>query len=207
VYISGRDEKDAVLERLPELLHTVVDVFQDTTQGREGDGYNFGMFKIPFLVGLVAVLAISDANKRALLENEHVLSLIVSVLRRFQENQPEYSGIYKLYNSLKLVGGGGKDTESLTKAIEALLQLSFFYAAGDVEALRERFLKADPDLVKLLTDLVENPPRPLDKDDKTGLSALLQRLVVSVLVISSEIISLKRKHVMISYGECVRDSW
>jgi hypothetical protein len=177
VFVSGRDETAAVLERQPALLDLVVDVFQNAVDGLEGDGYYFGAYKIPFLVDLVAVLAISDANKRPLLENEHVLPLLVNVLRRFQENQPQYSGMDG-DNVLRYAGGGGKDTESAAKAVEALLQLSFFYAAGDDDAdLRARFLEADPAMVKLLGDMVEMPPSPLEQEDRAGLSALLQRLV------------------------------
>jgi hypothetical protein len=124
------------------------------------------------------MLSLHDLSKLPLLGNERVLSLLVSVLRRFQENQPEYSGMNVL-SSLIYVGGGGKDTESLAKAIEALLQLSFFYAAGDDATLRTRFLIADPMMVKLLTDMLEMPPSPLDSDARGGLSALLQRLVFS----------------------------
>jgi hypothetical protein len=219
VLISGRDEKDSVLERLPGLLDTVVGVFQNTLEGQGGEGdveYYFGTYQIPLLVEVLAVLAISDANKSALLENEHVLSLLANVLRRFQENQPEYSGIHGLFETMTSVGGGGKDTESLAKAIEALLQLSFFYAANDDAALRERFLKADTDLVKLLTDTMEMPPSPLNKDARAGLSALLQRLVLlpprlqvasdkeaEGMVVSTSPSKKEQpiKHVMLSYGE------
>jgi len=112
-FVTGREEfkkatgKEALLVSVPKTLDYLIDVFKNTLDCKEGPGYVFGIFKLPTIVCAVAILAISDANKK-LLVTSPVLEYLIKVLERFINNEGELTGEQtKDSGWINKCGGGG----------------------------------------------------------------------------------------------------
>ena len=167
-----------------------------------GLGYQFGLVKLPALVGALAILAISDGNKRVLV-NSRALEFVVKVLEHFL-NGEELIGVSTTGNTS--AGGGSKDLESASLAIEALVQLSFFYDDHD-DDLRANYMNPKYNMIKLIDNLLETPPNPLSSKDKENLLILRNRLIPPALPPVEEIhdpvidsTQSSNVHVMMSYA-------
>ena len=108
-FVAGRDEgkkatgKEALLVSVPKTVDYLIDVFKNTLNCEGGPGYAFSIFNLPVIVGAVAILAISDANKKVLVTSP-VLDYLIRVLQMFRNNEGELtSGNGCIQNC----GGGG----------------------------------------------------------------------------------------------------
>ena len=176
-FVAGRDEakkttgKAALLVEVPKALDHLIDVFKNTLDLKGGSGYSFGIIKLPVIVGAIEILAISDGNKRLLISSQ-VLDYLIRVLCSFKNNEPQLIG--KNSGSTSRAGGGGKDVETASLVIEALVQLSFYYDNDD--DLRSKYLNLGVNMIELIDSLIEAPPSQLSQKDKENLVVLRNRL-------------------------------
>ena len=189
-FVDGRSEskkstgKAALLVSVPKTLQYLIDVFKNTLELKGGPCYGFGIFMLQVIVGAVSVLTISDDNKKLLIESP-ILDYLVKVLELFRNNGDEL--VAKTSNGLFKAGGGGKDIETASLAIEALVQLSFYYSNDD--DLRNKYTNPDYNIIKLIDDLIETAPTPLGQKDKDNLMVLRNRLVPLATSTTSDDIS------------------
>jgi len=170
-YLIGKDEAlpsgEALLQRSPDILPSLISVFENTMKSEGGEGYEIGVFEIPTIVSAVLALSVSDGNKAVLVASLPLLHLIIGVLEMYRDDA---AGIE---NCL----GGGNDVESAEAAIEALLQLSFYF--DNDEDLRCNYLTPDLKVAELMTSLLNLPSSRkfvLGSSAKQSASSLLKRL-------------------------------
>ena len=207
-FVAGRDEgkkssgKRALLVEVPKTLDYLLEAFINIFNLDGGTGYQFGLVKLPAIVGALAILAISDGNKRVLV-NSRALYFVMKVLEHFTSGK-ELIGVTT--TGTTSAGGGSNDLESASLAIEALVQLSFFYDDHD-DDLRVTYMDPKYNMINLIDNLLERPPNPLTLKDKENLMILRNRLIPSAApVFEDPIIDTTQSseptnvHVMMSYG-------
>lgn len=83
-YLIGKDEAlsnvEALLQRSPDLLPSLMSVFQSTMNSEGGEGYYIGDFEIPSIVSAILALSVSDGNKAILVDSLSLLQLVIGVL-------------------------------------------------------------------------------------------------------------------------------
>jgi len=207
-FVAGRDEgkkssgKRALLVEVPKALDYLLEAFTNIFNLEGGTGYQFGLVKLPAIVGALAILAISDGNKRVLV-NSSALYFVMKVLEHFI-NGKELIGVTT--TGTTSAGGGSNDLESASLAIEALVQLSFFYDDHD-DDLRATYMNPKYNMINLIDNLLERPPNPLTLKDKGNLMILRNRLIPPAIPAVEEIhdpiidtTQSSNVHVMMSYG-------
>lgn len=183
-FISGRDEavlkssKEAsrslsLLQQHPEIVAEILTVMNNTMSGKAGEGCEFGVFQMNVILSAIVALSISDSNKAILVKTD-ILSPILKALRAYRDNDPPFQG-YNSFHWLDSAGGGGSDVEAASRAVEALLQLSFHFDSD--QALVEQFMPPALGISTLLRDiLLHRPHAMLDTEMKSNIGILLQRL-------------------------------
>ena len=194
-YLIGKDEAvssdDALLQRNPDLLQALVEVFQNTMDSKGGKGYYLGVFEIPSIVSAILALSISDGNKGLLVNSSSLLELIIVVLEMYRDDKPGIEACF----------GGGDDLESAEVAIETLLQLSFHF--DNDEDLRLKYMTPNLKVAELMTSLLNLPSSRkfrLGHSAKQSASILLKRLTVVKIESISPTKGTKSVHVMFSYA-------
>ena len=208
-HMTGRDEASVVmkhgsiaespgkslLEEHPHLVDMLMDVFEAQLKGGYGEafnrmtqrwGYLWAMFKPYSTVGALRVISISDANKRVL-ATTRVIPMLAELLQRFLDNLPPIQKEFRsTFVSFDRIGGGGADYVTAATAIEAIVQLSFFYDSED--ELREKLVyeitttgfvveKKKMTVEELFEGLLLiGPPRALDRESRGRVQVLLMRL-------------------------------
>jgi len=170
-YLIGKDEAlssgEALLQRSPDILPSLVSVFENTMKSEGGEGYELGVFEIPSIVSAVLALSVSDGNKAVLVASLPLLHLIIGVLEMYLDDTV----------GIENCSGGGNDVESAEAAIEALLQLSFYF--DNDEDLRCNYMTPDLKVAELMTSLLNLPSSRkfvLGSSAKHSASSLLKRL-------------------------------
>lgn len=127
---NEKKKQQSILASNTSILSDLITVFKNTIAGKGGDGYDFGLFKIPSIVNAIRVLAISDNNKQIMITYSDLLDLLIHVMKRFADNEPPYSG-YNSFKTLSFAGGGGDDIMTIEMTIETVCQLSYVYELDD----------------------------------------------------------------------------
>lgn len=174
--ICGRDEvvsgaKQSVLQSNQSILKDILAVFSNAVTGQKADDYSYDMFKIPLLINAIRVLAVSDNNKKVMVTNPDLLSLLITVLKRFANNEEAFSGKTN-FGTVLSIGGGGEDVTSAEMAVETLCQLSYTFDRD--EDLINNFLKPDKEISQLITKLLDT--KKLSDDSKGQLMSLDRRV-------------------------------
>jgi hypothetical protein len=143
----------------------------------------------------------SDSNKEIMVKNKVLLPIILSILERFANDEPEYLCKTPTGKTSK-PGGGGKDVEVASKGILLLACISYY--TDDDEILRSEYMIESLKIPHLLKRLLEN--RLLKQSDKNNITNLLFRLDPSgpfknKVVEKADLQQTKRQqHIMISYS-------
>jgi hypothetical protein len=177
-FLAGKDESSAqnasLLQAYPHLTDLLVDLFEAQISGGKGVAfdrmeqlrYHFPWYPINLVVRGVLALSISDANKGALVATR-ILSLLVQLLQRFQNNDPPVGWDYDVGGPIvtSFAGGGGDDIAAATAAIETIVQLTFFFDSN--AELIQHFITPQSGVEKLFGDLLElSADRQLDREAK-----------------------------------------
>ena len=199
-YLVGRDEgkgeKRSLLVSVPDLCNWLVDVLQNTLDSKGGEGYSLGNFELPSIVNAILALSISDENKAALVKLP-LVPLLVRVLIMYRDNEPEL--VHASGNAL----GGGNDIDSATAAIEALIQLSFYFDSD--ESLKSELMTPKSNVSGVLSDLLKLPINQpgrkalLGPESIQNASNLLRRLSSNASS-SDNVKEYKKQHIMLSYA-------
>jgi len=105
-----------------------------------------------------------------------LLSLLVTVIRRYHENLPPMAREYKQGAStiVEFVGGGGDDVRAATAAVETCLRLSFIVDSDD--EFQAKFAAPELGLEALLENVLALPaPRQLGDETRQAAKLLLGR--------------------------------
>ena len=174
VFLVGSDEakKDnhyanKFIKNNPQSFDLLFDVYKTALAGRDGHDYPCGTFALPLILHAIHQLSLSDGNQGMLLGNGGIiLHLLKQTLQKFVDNDAP----------IPLVGGGGDDIRTASRAMQSLLLLSFYLsddhseksvgnpvsnAAGDIGTdsmnleVRQQFLRPELGLETMLNGLIK----------------------------------------------------
>ena len=176
-YLVGREENSEDAKQFrsnAQNLEAVLDALSNTVKKQGGDGYSYGIFTFPLIVGAVLTLSISDENKK-FLGRQKVTVPLIKVLEDF------VGGVEG-----DEMGGGKDDVWSAEYAVEALLQLSFLHDNDEDLRASDLFPKSSTGSLAHLVELLESMESQhatlgLSAAAKASASSLLSRLVERVV--------------------------
>jgi hypothetical protein len=167
---SGKNQL-SLFESKPQLGDILESIFNNTMNGLDGDGYEFGNFHLIVIVAAIASIAVSDKNKAILLQKPTILRCLFQVASLFLDDTPPilYRGTAPSRGS---AGGGGLDIESAESAIKSLQLLSFFFKNNS--DLYQQYMAVNENVLFLLKRLASHPK--LATDAKQSAQYLYTRL-------------------------------
>ena len=157
-YLVGREENSEDAKQFrsnAQNLEAVLDALSNTVKRQKGDGYGYGIFAFPVIVGAVLTLSISDENKK-FLGRQKVTVPLIKILEDF------VGGVKGDH-----LGGGKDDIKSAEYAVEALLQLSFLHDSDEDLRASDLFPKSSTGSLAHLVELLES----MESQQTLGLSA------------------------------------
>ena len=197
VFLVGSEEAKsnifsaALIKNNPQAVDLLLDVYATALAGQDGADYPAGTFCLALIVHAVSELSSTDDVQSMLLAAKgNVLKMLRLTLQKFAANEP----------AIYLVGGGGGDVKTASRALQALLLLSFNHSDAAVPAgtsgkggpasddasavgmmhkdVKAQFLQADLGLVDVLKAVEALPEGRLLGDDSVVRSArsMLRRL-------------------------------
>ena len=175
-YLVGREENSEEARQFrsnAQNLEAVLDALSNTVKRQGGDGYQYGIFNFPLIVGAVLTLSISDENKK-FLGRQKVTVPLIKILEDF------VAGVEG-----DRMGGGKDDVLSAAYAVEALLQLSFLHDSDEDLRASDLFPKSSTGSLAHLIELLvrvesQQVTLGLSAAAKVSASSLLSRLVERV---------------------------
>ena len=177
VFLVGSDEakKDdhyanKLIKNNPQSFNLLFDVYKTALAGKDGHDYPSGTFALPLILHAILQLSLSDVNQGLILGNGGIiLHLLKETLQKCVDNDAP----------IPLVGGGGADVRTASRAMQSLLLLSFYLSGAhrknklvenavnnvpnDIgtdsmnDEVRQLFLRPEFGLVSMLNGLIQLP--------------------------------------------------
>jgi hypothetical protein len=101
----------------------------------EEKGFVIGVIQLGVISSALKNLSLNDKNKVSIIRDRRLIANILTAIKGFIHNAPQFGGHYN--GMFRPAGGGGDDSFTIENFLELLLQLSFYYE--DDDSLRTNF--------------------------------------------------------------------